>query len=63
MHPEGVFGQGNGIRIGFFPVKYDAARKKALYYWFFACGDRNDVRPPICFVFIHINFINQDRCP
>ncbi|KAK9908124.1 hypothetical protein WJX75_002954 [Coccomyxa subellipsoidea] len=42
MHPEGVFGQGNGIRIGFFPVKYDAARKKALYYWFFACGDRND---------------------
>ncbi|EIE21026.1 FAD/NAD(P)-binding domain-containing protein [Coccomyxa subellipsoidea C-169] len=41
-HPGANLGQGNGARIGYFPVKYDAARKKALYYWFLACSGRED---------------------
>ena len=45
-HPGANLGQGNGARIGYFPVKYDAARKKALYYWFLACSGREDVSHP-----------------
>ncbi len=44
-HPTARLAQGNGVRIGCIPVKYDAARKKALWYWFIACDARADVRP------------------
>lgn len=44
-HPTASLAQGNGVRIGCIPVTYDAARKKALWYWFIACGARPSVRP------------------
>jgi hypothetical protein len=34
---------GEGVRIGLIPAKYDAQRKKTLWYWFIAHGARGVV--------------------
>ena len=42
--PHAQFAQGNGVRIGFFPAKFDVERKKLTWYWFMACAAKEDVR-------------------
>ena len=43
-HPHAQFAQGRGVRIGFFPAKFDAERKKLTWYWFMACAAKENVR-------------------
>lgn len=42
-HPCATFAQDKGVRIGMIPVKYDAASKKALWYWFLATAADDNV--------------------
>lgn len=45
-HPGATFAAYNGVRTGMFPVKYDAVRKKALWFYFMATEVTGKVTAP-----------------